>query len=120
VTRARRSSLTAAIVGSDKPIALKDYGARQTRAGVTVKVSEARKLVSHLGNRGFIAKKLGGHVFTRDTKERFPISKRYGPSISSAVNDAVADALERVGNEALRKRFAEEVRFERIKMDRAK
>lgn len=120
VTRATRNSLTAAIVGSNKPIPLRDYGARQTRKGVSVKVGGTRKLVTFAGNRSFIVDKISGHVFARKGKRRLPIKKLYGPSIASAANAAVIQALERMGKETFRRRYAEEVRFERIRMERAR
>jgi hypothetical protein len=76
------------IVASGKPIALKDYQARQTRKGATYRVSKnkGRKVYSRQGRVGFIIPSKGGHVFVR-TEDDPPgpmkghIQKVYGPSV---------------------------------------
>lgn len=73
---------------SGKPFALRDYQARQTRAGVTYKVRRrgGRKLYMRGGRTAFIVEKLGGHVFVRVGADppgprKAKIVKVYGPSI---------------------------------------
>lgn len=73
---------------SGKPIPLKAFAARQTRKGVTFKVSRIgnRRVYVRQGQPGFIVNSLGGHVFVRKGPEppgppKAPIHKVYGPSL---------------------------------------
>lgn len=66
-------------------ISLKEFNARQTRKGVTHKISKRRGRGrvddAFMGPRpGAIATKLHGHVFKRRGEARLPIQKLYGPS----------------------------------------
>lgn len=68
------------IVQESSRISLKEFRARQTKRGVSYKVSKERP-------RGFIKSgfgpkiaRLGHHVFARAGKDRFPIIKRFGIS----------------------------------------
>jgi len=72
-----------------KPIALKDFGARSVRRGVSYQVSKVRgrRLYTSKGQPAFIVPRLGGHVFVRkgpDPKgpQKVGIRKVYGPSLS--------------------------------------
>jgi hypothetical protein len=114
ISRASRSRLIGALYATGRPIPLRDYAARQTKKGVTVSVTRGqRKRVSHAGNAAFFVGRLGGNVFAREGKGRLPIKKLFGPSIPSTfVKDKVIAALDRVGRDAWRKRFAEEWQFE--------
>jgi len=60
---------------------LKAYGARQKKKGVSYRISkkDKRKTIKN----AFIVGKLGGHVFKRTTKKRFPILKLKGPSVAA-------------------------------------
>lgn len=93
-----KGALTAQRIGSDKmtmritatgsPIPLRDYGARQTKKGVSFRVTRAGKRKRYIakGRPGFILESKGGHVFVR-TEDDPPgaqkgrIRKVYGPSI---------------------------------------
>jgi hypothetical protein len=114
IKRATKLLLIGELIASGRPIPLREYQARQTKAGVTVKVSPGgRKLVSHAGNKGFIVSKIGGHVFAREGKSRLPIKKLYGPSIPSTfIKAKVLAALDRVASSSWQKRIAEELRYE--------
>lgn len=114
IKRATKALLIGNVTASGRPIPLKEYQARRTKTGVTVKVSPGgRKLVVFAGNKGFLVDKIGGHVFARTGKQRLPIKKLYGPSIPSTfVKDKVIAALDRVANDSWAKRFAEELRYE--------
>jgi hypothetical protein len=114
IHRATKMLLIGDVTASGRPIPLKEYQARQTRSGVTVKVSPGpRKLVTFAGNKGFIVNKIGGHVFARTGKQRLPIKKLYGPSIPATfVKERVLAALDRVAGDAWHKRLAEELRYE--------
>lgn len=61
-----------------KRIPLKEFKARQTKAGVRYKISKT----SGQGfiKSAFISPQLGNHVFQRTGKSRLPIDKKYGPS----------------------------------------
>ena len=56
---------------------LKEFGPRQTMRGVSAAPWGKRHLFPH----AFIAPSLGGHVFVRKGKGRFPIHKLFGPAI---------------------------------------
>ena len=114
VYKATRSRLYGAVVASGRPIPLRDYQARQTRKGVTVKVSPGgRKLVVQSGNKAFQVERYGQHVYVRTGNRRLPIKKLYGPSIPATfLNKHVIDALDAVAGDNWPKRFAEELRYE--------
>lgn len=120
ISRATRSRLIGALYATGRPIPLRDYAARQTKKGVTVSVTRGqRKRVQHAGNAAFIVNKIGGNVFAREGKSRLPIKKLYGPSIPATfVKDRVMAAIDRVGRDAWRRRFAEEMQFELSKLSR--
>lgn len=112
--RASRARLYGALIASGKPIPLRDYQARQTKRGVTVRVSPgSRKLVVHAGNKAFELQKFGKHVYARVGKERLPIKKLFGPSIPSTfLKDKVVAAMDKVAGSNWPKRFAEELAYE--------
>jgi hypothetical protein len=103
--RATKHDLTAIVRASGSPIPLIEYGARQTRKGVTVSVLRGRKLIPG----GFIATMPTGHrgVFVhkgevnrwvmrngKRVRSRLPIRELFGPSIPQAfVNNTVQAAL---------------------------
>ena len=58
-------------------ISLKEFGARQTKAGVSAMVWGKRRVFPH----SFVSAKLGGHVFVRMGKARNPIRKMWGPAL---------------------------------------
>ena len=59
-------------------IPLRDFGAKNTKKGVTAKISKTagKKIYPN----SFIITKFGNHVFNRVGKERFPLLKPRGPS----------------------------------------
>lgn len=73
---------------SGKPIALRDFAAKQVKRGVTFKVSRGASRREYLskGQHAFIVPSLGGHVFVRKGPEppgpeTIGIRKVYGPSL---------------------------------------
>lgn len=107
---ARRGALglRAELRGFGRPISLKEYGARQLKAGVKVNVEGERKLIPG----AFIVESLGGHVFVRSGERQLVrsrkggkrkaqrIRKLWGPSISTGfikaeVRAAQARTIER-------------------------
>lgn len=92
---------------------LYDFGARQTRAGVSVKVKVGgpRKVIpgtfiatnSHTGFRG---------VFVRVGRERYPIRNLRSVSIPQMIrNRVVIDALRQTAREVFTRNFRQQVRF---------
>jgi hypothetical protein len=77
--KANKSYLTTTVRILPKArISLRDFGAKQTKAGVTYQIARTgqRRFIPS----GFIVDSLGGHVFQRRGKDRTPIDKRFGPS----------------------------------------
>lgn len=120
IRRATANHLVSSLVVTGRPIPLKDYQARPTKAGVTVSVTKgARKLVQHKGNKGFVVEKIGSNVFAREGKARLPIKKLFGPSLPSTFIQAeVRKAWTATAIDAMPKRLAEEMRFELSKLQR--
>lgn len=121
--RARPGELRATVRASGRPMPLIAFGARQTRAGVSVKVKEGRKLIKG----AFIATMPTGHkgVFNRVgnrhkrvrrdgrvTWSGLPIKEMYGPSVPAAFrNRVVQDALQRVARARFPAIFEHELRY---------
>jgi len=84
--KASRSELKAAVrLSKTKRISLKEFGARQTKAGVSAKISKSKGRTTVPG--GFQGPKVGamlarwrGNAFKRLAKTRLPIVKLQGPS----------------------------------------
>lgn len=116
IYRATRTALSAELVATGRPIPLRDYGAKQGRAGVTVRIEPRkgrRPLVRHKGNKAFAVGKFGDHIYARETERRLPIKKLFGPSIPTALtSQAIKDAIMKVGAVAFRRRLGEELRHE--------
>lgn len=115
IRKASKYKLISTVEATGRPIPLRDYGARRTARGATVKVTKggARTRVQHKGNTAFIVEKIGGHVFAREGDKRLPIKKLYGPSVPTALTkQATMQALGTVGRRAFTARFTEEIRFE--------
>lgn len=88
VETARRSGAPTAIVLLNKTakISLKRYGARQTKSGVTYRISRQGGRQKIQGAFGPKITKLGGHVYKRRGKARLPIQKLHGPSPAGVYN----------------------------------
>lgn len=112
--------LAIAIVASGKPIALREFGARRVKTGVTfaVKRATARKQYTRHGRKGFIVEKFGGHVFVRVTDNppgptEAKIKKVFGPAIPHFfVSKPVMQKLNEAAAEVWPKRFAEELNYQ--------
>ena len=118
-----RSKLTL-MAGERLP--LKEFKPRQTRRGVTYKISKTKGRKTVKG--GFIVNSLGSHVFARSGPKRRvrsgrnkglmkqPIYKKYGVSPWGVyVKQDVDPDVRRQINEELRKQIAERIRFLRLK-----
>jgi len=84
--KAKDTDISATLeVRKDRRISLKEFGARQTKTGVSYKISTSRGRKSIPGafqgpKPGLINVKTKGNVFKRAGKARLPIVKLYGPS----------------------------------------
>jgi hypothetical protein len=114
IYKANKAYLYGSLIASGRPIPLREYQARQTNKGVTVKVSPGgRKLIVQAGNHAFQVGRYGDHVYIRTGKSRLPIKKLYGPSIPATfLKQKIIDAMDRVAGDNWPKRFAEELRYE--------
>lgn len=109
------------VLRESKKIPLRDYGARQTKRGVSYKISRrgSRKLVE----KGFQGptpniRKVSwrGRVFARVGESRLPIVQLYGPSPWGAFNkNKMRRPVLKLAKKQLRKELAEQVR--RIKLN---
>jgi len=75
--RASYESLSYVIGARGGYLSLKYFAARQTRRGVSAAPWNVRRVFPHT----FIVGKLGGHVFSRTSKKRFPLEKKWGPAL---------------------------------------
>lgn len=99
-----RNVLVVDIDATGKPIALREYSARETRQGVTFQVSKSkpRRVYRRQGRTAFLIDKYGRHVYVRVTpdppgKPKAKIQKVYGPSIPQYfVTKLVTGRMERV------------------------
>lgn len=105
IKRASAGNLIVTLRATGRPIGLINYGARQTKSGVSVQVKTGRKVLRH----AFVATMPSGHngVFERTGKQHrtvmkngkrvrtgLPIKELFGPSIpQSLANDAVEKAI---------------------------
>lgn len=113
IFRANAARLVVDLVARGRPIPLREYAARPTLKGVTVKVMKGRTLVSHAGNKAFEIIKFGKHVYARESAKRLPIKKLYGPSIPTALtNEAAQAAILATGKRSFLARIKEELRYE--------
>lgn len=77
VLRSSSTSLSAELRARDGYTSLRDFGARQTKRGVSAAPWGRRQVF----DGAFIVKLYGGHVYKREGRKRFPIQKLYGPAI---------------------------------------
>ena len=79
-SQATPSNLSATIrVKKKTRPSLKEFKAKQVKKGVSYRISKSGKRKTI--NGAFINQKMGGHVFKRKTKARFPLSKMHGVSV---------------------------------------
>ncbi len=121
--RANPKRPIATLKATGQPIPLIDYGAKQNRTGVSVRVKNGRKTIKH----AFIATMESGHtgVFLRTGKAHkrvekngrvrwsgLPIRELYGPSIPDAVgNEAVSKAVTQMIDRKFPAILAHEIAF---------
>jgi hypothetical protein len=118
-----RLNLIRDLVATGKPIALREYQARQTRAGVTFAIVKGRRRVyKRQGRAAFEITKYGKHVFVRlDDDPPGPakarIKKVYGPSITQRfMTKRVQHVIKSVIDERWRLEFDREMKFRTSKL----
>ena len=102
-------------------ISLREFKARQTRAGVSYRISKSKGRQTVQGaftgpKPGLTFVKFRGHVLKRVGKSRLPIRKLYGPSPWGvfAVNKLQTTVTPKV-NAELRKQLQERLRYQKLK-----
>lgn len=74
------------IAAHGKELPLKFFYARQTRAGVSAAPLGRRQIFAKTFNTGGVfpnrKKVFGGHVMIRESPNRFPVKKLYGPAVA--------------------------------------
>jgi hypothetical protein len=95
IIRASERGFIAGLKAVGKGTSLKYFKPKQADRGVTVEVLKGqRKLIR--GAFGVKIKRLGGNVFVREGKERFPIEKKVGPGVAWMMrNPAVRVAFDK-------------------------
>ncbi|WP_277187662.1 phage tail protein [Caballeronia sp. BR00000012568055] len=105
IERATPGRLSVTLRATGAPVTLINYGATQTKRGVSVRVKNGRKLLRHAfiatmpnGHKGVFEREGTGHKLItkngRSYMSGLPIRELYGPSIPDALsNDAVQKAL---------------------------
>ncbi len=133
IKKANADNLVVVLKATGSPIALINYGANQTKAGVSFKVKAGRQVMRH----AFIATMKNGHVgvFERVGNARIkgakgskilmngkrgranlPIKELYGPSIPDTLgNSVVSKAIMKKINETFPKILAAELNFISLK-----
>jgi hypothetical protein len=100
-----------------KRLPLKEYKPRQTAAGVSYsayKKAKRKTLASaFMGPKpGAVARRLGGHVFSRTGKSRLPIVKRFGPTpFDTTKRFDIPEQLLPIARQRLLEELTKRVRF---------
>lgn len=117
----RQRTGTTVTVAKGRRIPIKEFGARQTKAGVSYKISKnkGRSLArgAFMGPKpGAVAARLGGHAFKRMGPQRLPIKKLYGPSPWGVFRGQrlTRPTMSKVSRE-LRKQLERRIRFNVLK-----
>lgn len=121
ITKKRRDTESEVTVSKSKRISLKEFKPRQTKAGVSYRISKStgRNRVdgAFMGpSPKASALKLKGHVWKRKGKARLPIQKLMGPSPWGVLvsGDRVQNVTEETRGE-LRKQLQDRIRYLRLK-----
>lgn len=110
IVRASRQRLTVDVIASGAPIPLVEFGARQTKKGVTVRVTKQRKLVKGV----FIARMKSGKVgvFERLGKARLPIRELFSISLPRTFTQRqILAALQKVAAERFNLEFQRDLAY---------
>jgi len=113
--KASKAQLGATVtLAKTKRISLKEFGARQTKKGVSYRVSKTagRKTI----RSAFVVDKIGGHVFARVGKSRLPINKKHGPSPWGVfVGMKLTPKIIAMAEVELKKQIERRIRFQTLK-----
>jgi hypothetical protein len=122
VRKASTGSLVAILRVSRKPIALINFGARQTTKGVSVHILNGRKTINHAfiatmpsGHKGVYVRKPGGrYVYKRKdgkvVSSQLPLRELFGPSVGGIYGtDRIQQAMARSIAANFERRFAHEL-----------
>jgi len=129
IKRASSDNLVVVLKATGLPIAIINYGARQSKSGISINVKNGRQILGHAfiatmknGHRGVFERvgiaRTRGKVVVRGKKRRanFPIKELFGPSIPVALgNTAVETAIMNLIKEKFPKILAAELNFLRLK-----
>lgn len=108
-------------LAKSRRIPLRDFGARQTRAGVSAKISKTRGRKTILGafqgpKPGLVKASWRGHVFSRLGPGRLPIVKLFGPSPWGVyIKRGQERATKKLVEAELRKQLQKRIRFNVLK-----
>lgn len=109
----------ALVIDEGERVPLKQFGARQSKKGVTYKIDKqgGRKLAK--GAFGPKIPRLGKHVFKRYGKESLPIRKLLGPSAWAVFKRAKLEKKTRKDTRVeFRKQLNRRIRFELMKLNK--
>jgi hypothetical protein len=98
-------------------VPLRDYGARQTKKGVTI-ANRGKGTGRTVYPHAFVVKKFGNHVYTRpETGERGPILKLKGVSPWGVLikNKSKIATIVMVSQEEVKKQLADRIRYLNLK-----
>lgn len=117
IRKSTRTKLTGAWRATGKPVGLIQFGARQNRKGVSVKVEtdSARKTIDHTFIQ--IGQNRSEHIFWREKQSgkmvpRYDILRLEGPRIEDALSKPKAQkALQNKADETLQKRLDAEANY---------
>jgi hypothetical protein len=101
-------------IGEGYPIPLRMHSPTQLKKGVTVKVrkGQGRTVIP----RAFIARQFGGHVYQRETNQRTPIKKMFGPRPGSYFAElGTAGKAKAIAQAELPKQIERRIRFITLK-----
>lgn len=120
--KATKTELSAGVgVNKEKRISLREFGAKQSKKGVSYKISKTggRKTVANAfqgPKPGAIKASWRGHVFARTTKARLPIVKLFGPSPWGAfVKQGMSAEVMRAGKKTFGNQIQRRIRFNVLK-----
>lgn len=98
IWRATANNLAGNVRGVGKPHSLKRFKPRMTKRGAVAKVWGTRQSFAGAFTNDF----LGGHIYKRTSKKRYPIKKLYGPGVAQVMaQEEVFSALQQIGQERL-------------------
>jgi len=90
ITKAKNNQLTARVRATTGRLNLREFGARQTRKGVTAKIKGVKQII----HGAFIINGFaGGRVFKRSSKKRLPIKQATAPGVTWGFIQPLVDSV---------------------------